>query len=110
MVEIVKKAETSRKKTVKPPKLRIEDSFLMTLKYWREYRTYFHLGSSQGIDESTAERITRKIENILIPAPELRLPAKKRLMPNDCQQESVVIDVSETPVERAKKTKEILQG
>jgi hypothetical protein len=77
--------------------------------YWREDRTYFHLGSSWGIDESTAYRITRKIENILIQAPELRLPGKKRLMQDDSQLETVVIDVSETPVESPKKTKEILQ-
>jgi hypothetical protein len=29
----------------------------MTLEYWREYRTYFHLGNSWGVNESTAYRI-----------------------------------------------------
>lgn len=71
----------------------------------REYRTPNHLGTSWGINESTAYRITRKIENILIQAPELRLPGKKRLIQDDYPLEAVVIDGSETPIERPKKNK-----
>lgn len=105
MVEIVKQAEKLRKKTGRPPKLRIEDQILMVLEYLREYRTYFHLGATWGVNESTAYRIIQKIENILIQAPQLRLPGKKRLIQGDCQLETIVIDVSETPIERPKKNK-----
>ena len=105
MVAIVKNAEKSRKKTGRPPKLKIEDQILMFLEYLREYRTFFHLGATWGINESTAYRIIQKIENILIKAPALRLPGKKRLISEDCQLETVVIDVSETPIERPKKNK-----
>ena len=105
MVEIVKEAEKSRKKTGRPPKLKIEDQILMLLEYLREYRTFFHLGATWGINESTAYRIVQKLENILIKAPALRLPGKKRLISEDCQLETVVIDVSETPIERQKKNK-----
>ena len=105
MVQIVKKVDCSRKITGRPSKLGVEDQVLMTLEYLREYRTYFHLGATWGINESTAYRITRKIENILIQAPELRLPGKKRLIQDDYQLETVVIDVSETPIERPKKNK-----
>ncbi len=104
-VEIVKQAEKSRKKPGRPPKLRIEDKILMLLEYLREYRTFFHLGATWGVNESTAYRIIQKIENILIKAPQLRLPRKKRLIADDCQLETVVIDVSETPIERPKKNK-----
>jgi hypothetical protein len=105
MVEIVKDAEKLRKKTGRPPKLKIEDQILIFLEYLREYRTFFHLGATWGINESTAYRIIQKIENILIKAPALRLPGKKRLISEDCQLETVVIDVSETPIERPKKNK-----
>ena len=71
----------------------------------REDRTFFHLGATWGVNESTAYRIIQKIENILIKAPQLRLPGKKRLISDDCQLETVVIDVSETPIERPKKNK-----
>ena len=105
MVEIVKKVYCSRKITGRPPKLKVEDQVLMTLEYLREYRTYFHLGATWGINESTAYRIVKKVEDILIQAPELRLPGKKRLIQEDYQLETVVIDVSETPIERPKKNK-----
>lgn len=105
MVEIVKEAEKSRKKTGRPPKLKIEDQILMVLEYLREYRTFFHLGATWGINESTAYRIVQKVENILIKAPSLRLPGKKRLISEERPLETVVIDVSETPIERPKKNK-----
>ena len=79
----------------------------MVLESLREYRTYFHLGATWGINESTAYRIVQKIENILIQAPQLRLPGKKRLIPEDFPLETVVIDVSETPIERPKKNKKV---
>ena len=34
----------SRRKAGRPPKLSVEDQILMTLEYWREYRTYFAHG------------------------------------------------------------------
>ncbi len=39
-----------RIKTGRPPKLSVEDQVLMTLEYWREYRTFFHIARSWGID------------------------------------------------------------
>ncbi len=38
----------------KPSKLVIEDKLLMTLEYWREYRTYFHIGTSYGYSRPLA--------------------------------------------------------
>lgn len=108
MVEIVKQAEKLRKKTGRPPKLRIEDQILMVLEYLRKYRTFFHLGANWGINESTAYRIIQKIENILIQAPQLKLPGKKRLIQEECPLEAVVIDVSETPIEKPKKNKKAI--
>ena len=31
----------------------IEEQVLVTLEYWREYRTYFHIGTSGQISELT---------------------------------------------------------
>ena len=69
----------------------------------REYRTFFHLGATWGVNEFTAYRIVQKIENILIQAPQRSMPGKKRLITDDFPLETVVIDVSETPIERPKK-------
>ncbi|UZQ29505.1 MAG: transposase family protein [Spiroplasma phoeniceum] len=38
----------------------------MTLSYWREYRTYFHLAKSFDTSESSCYRNIKWIENILI--------------------------------------------
>ena len=77
----------------------------MTLEYWREYRTYFHIGQSWGVNESTAYRIIRKIEDILISSREFSLPGKKKLYYPNYQTEVVVVDVTESPIERPKKNK-----
>lgn len=105
MVEIVRQHSQQKKKTGRPGKISLENQVLMTLEYWREYRTYFHLGQSWGVTESTACRIIRKVENILIQARVFALPGKKRLQESDSSIESVVIDVTESPIERPKKNK-----
>jgi hypothetical protein len=37
----------------RPPKLERADQLLMTLMYWREYRTEFHIGITYGVSEGT---------------------------------------------------------
>jgi hypothetical protein len=65
MVKVVKVERMLQKKTGRKDKLKIEDQVLMTLAYWREYRTYFHLGQDWEINESTAYRIIRRVEELL---------------------------------------------
>ncbi len=43
-----------------PPKLSRTDQVLLTLMYWREYRTEFHIGISYGISESVVYRTIKK--------------------------------------------------
>ncbi len=77
MVKIVENCERSKKKTGRPSKLNLENQVLMTLEYLREYRTYFHIGQSWGLNESNIYRIIKKIENILVQEKDFRLPGKK---------------------------------
>ncbi|MBI3339872.1 MAG: transposase family protein, partial [Chloroflexi bacterium] len=37
----------------RPSKLSRADQLLMTLMYWREYRTEFHIAQSYGVSEAT---------------------------------------------------------
>ena len=56
MVESVKSVEAdsnSVSKSGPKPKISIEEQVLVTLEYWREYRTYFHIGTSGQISELT---------------------------------------------------------
>jgi hypothetical protein len=105
MLEVVRSQQRTKQKTGRPGKLSLEDQLLMTLEYWREYRTYFHIGQSWRVNESTAYRIIRKIEDTLTKSRTFTLPGKKRLTNSDYQLQVVIIDVTESPIERPKKNK-----
>jgi hypothetical protein len=89
----------------RPPKLSRADQLLMTLMYWREYRTEFHIAQSYGVSEATVCRTIRKVEDVLGRSKKFRLPGKKALQPSDTVFEVILVDVSEQPVERPKKAK-----
>ena len=89
----------------RPPKLSRADQLLLTLMYWREYRTEFHIAQSYGIGESTVSRTIRKIEDVLVRSGKFRLPGKKALQASDTIFEVVLVDASEQPIERPKKAK-----
>ena len=89
----------------RPTKLSRADQLLMTLMYWREYRTEFHIAQSYGVSEATVCRTIHKVEDILVRSQKFRLPGKKALQTSDTVFEVVLVDVSEQPVERPKKAK-----
>ena len=104
MVTILKRAEKQRRKRGgKLPKLILEDRLLLTLEYLREYRTYFHIGRSYGVSESQAYKIARWVEDTLVKDPRFALPGKKALLKSDMNFEVVLVDATESPVERPKK-------
>ena len=107
MVSILKEQEKQQKAAGgKPNALIMEDRLLMTLEYLREYRTYFHVASSYGISESTCSRNIRWIENTLIKHPDFALPGRKALLKSDVEYQVVLVDATETPIERPKKSKD----
>lgn len=77
----------------------------MTLEYWREYRTHFHIGVSWGLDETNVLRNIRKVENILIKSGLFSLGGKKKVIQLDSEQEVLVVDVAEHEVDRPKKNR-----
>ena len=107
MVEILKKSYAKKhKRRGRKPKLSIENQLLAALEYWREYRTYAHIAASYGIAESNIYRSIKWIENTLIKDGTFSLPGKKELLKSDTDYEVVLIDATETPVERPQKNKE----
>jgi len=89
----------------RPSQLSRADQLLMTLMYWREYRTEFHIAQSYGVSEATVCRTIRKVEDALVRSKKFRLPGKKALQASDTVFEVVLVDVSEQPIERPKKAK-----
>jgi len=84
------------------PKLCLEDMLLATLEYLREYRTYAHVAASYGMSESQIFRIIRWVENTLIRDGTFSLPGRKELLKSEIEYEVVVVDTTETPIERPK--------
>lgn len=108
MLAILNEAESIKKaQGGKPNKLLMEDRLLMALEYLREYRTYFHIGKSYGISESACYRIIRWIEDTLIKHKDFAFPGRKELVKSDAQYQVVLLDATETPIERPKKGKGI---
>ena len=104
MILLLLKAEKEQKiKSGKPSKLCMEDRLLLTLEYLREYRTYFHIANSYGIHETTAIRISRWVEDVLIKSQEFSLPGRKALLKSDMEYEVILVDSAESPCERPKK-------
>ena len=101
MCEVVRE---SKQQTARGRKsnLSIENQVLLTLSFWREYRTLFHLGRDWGLHESNVSRLVRRIEDILIKSGKFALPGKKRLLEAGSIKYTIV-DVTEREIERPKK-------
>lgn len=106
MLDILKEADGKKKSQGgRKNKLYLEDQLLMALEYIREYRTYFHVSQSYGVSESTAYKTIKWIEDVLIKNPEFSLPGRKALLKSDVDYECILIDATETPIERPKKNR-----
>ena len=111
MVLILLEEQNKRyKKAGRKGLLSLEDKLLMTLEYLREYRTYFHIGRSYGLSESACYRACRWVEDTLIKSRKFSLPGKKALLKSDMEYEVILIDASETSIERPKKKSKIKRG
>ena len=103
--KMLKVVEAGLRNFGRPTKLSRADQLLMTLMYWREYRTEFHIGLTYAVSESTVCRTIQKIENVLIRSEQFHLPGRKALQPSDTILEIVLVDATEQPIERPKKDK-----
>ena len=106
MLEIIREKEVEKKQFgERPNKIALEERLLMWLEYMREYGTYFHIATKHKISESTCFRNCVWIEDILIKSKDFKLPNKREFV-NNLDIEVVVVDASETPIQRPKKSKE----
>jgi hypothetical protein len=101
MVLVLEKAATNKLKAGRKSKLSTEDQLLLTLSYWREYRTQYHLAASYGIHESTANRIINKVEDCLVSSGAFSLPNKRQV--EQTEWVVVVVDATEMQIERPQK-------
>jgi hypothetical protein len=108
MLGVLEKAEFQQeRKGGKKHKLPLAYRLLMVLEYWREYRTLFHISESYGVSESTCCRTVHWVEDTLIKSGAFSLPGKKALSESELSFEVVMIDATETPIERPKKNRSV---
>lgn len=91
------------KKGGRPSKLSLEDQLFMTLKYLRQYVTQKELAFEFEVGEATVHDTIVWVENTLVKSGEFSLPGKKALL-DDAEIEVILVDVTEGPIERPKKT------
>lgn len=106
MVEIHSNAlqqNKTHKNFGRPRALNPENEVLLTLTYYREYRTYLSVAQSYGVVESTAFRAIHTVEKNLIAHPDFHLPGKKVL--KEQRDSALIVDVTESQIERPKKNR-----
>ena len=108
MVEVLHESEAQKKRSGRPHTLCIEDQILLTLNYLRNYSTQFSLSAIYSISESNINRTIAKVENSLMKSRKFTLP-KRDTASSDENFNWVMMDVTESPIERPKKTKKLVQ-
>ncbi len=104
METVLVKREATKKKSGRPAALSPGDQLLLTLEFWREYRTFAHLGDDWGVHETTVQRTVGRVEAALIASEQFRLPGKKVLKEAENVFQIIAVDAAETPCERPKKS------
>nr|WP_255578742.1 transposase family protein [Deinococcus sp. RIT780] len=97
---VLDQRERSKKKSGRPPALNVSEQLLLTLEFWREYRTFAHLGHDWNIHETTVQRTVERVETALIHSGEFRLPGRKSLKQEENVFQIIAVDAAETPCER----------
>lgn len=87
----------------RPCKLCAADRLLLTLMYYREYRSQAHISVAYGVSEPTVCRTIRQVEAVLAACGEWSLPGKKALPKPELAFDIIVVDATEMPIERPKK-------
>ena len=105
MLDILEKAYIEKhKKGGKPPKLTVLDKLIITLQYYREYRTMEHIAFDYGVYKSTICDAIHWTEEVLVKEEAFHLPSKTQIA-EDESVKNVAVDVTEVEIERPQKNK-----
>lgn len=106
MVEILQKEYNAlhKAKHGRHRKLSIVDMLLLTLEYYKEYRTYESIAASYGLAKQNICKIVHWVEETLIKDENFALPQKKLMRDDNSIIEVIIVDSTETPIQRPKKS------
>jgi hypothetical protein len=89
----------------RPAKLCREDQLLLALMYWREYRSLAHIAATYHLSEPTVSRTICRVEDTLMQSGQFTLIGKKALIQEQSHFDIVILDATETPIQRPKKNR-----
>ena len=103
MVSVLNEAYAQKhKRRGRHSKLSNEDKLFLTLKYLRQYITQLELAYEFEVGEATVHDTIVWVEDTLVKSGKFSLPGKKALL-EDNEIEVILVDVTESPIERPKK-------
>jgi len=103
MLQVIKEAYAeAHKNRGRHRKLSFEDMLLMTLEYYKEYRTLECIGASYGLQKANVGKTIKWVEDALIKSGLFSLPSKRKLVQANPEIEIIIVDTTETPIQRPK--------
>lgn len=95
-----RKSKAGRKASIS-----VLDKLMITLQYWREYRTYRHIAFDYNVGKSTIGEAVIWVENTIISSGFCNLKSARELRENTSKIKIAVVDVTEQEIERPKRGK-----
>jgi len=92
----------------RPARLSVLDKLIITLSYYREYRTMHHIGFDYEVSKSRICDAIKWVEDTLLKSGEFSLPSKRELLNPNSEIEIVIVDATEQETERPKKNRKNL--
>ena len=109
LLRLLEAADTFQRKSKagRKPGLSVLDKLVITLMYWREYRTYRHIAFDYGVGKSAIGEAVIWVENTIIASGLCNLKSARELRENTSEIKIAIVDVTEQEIERPKRGRKI---
>jgi hypothetical protein len=109
LLRLLDAADTFQRKNKAGRKSRLSvlDKLVITLMYWREYRTYRHIAFDYGVGKTQIGDAVLWVENTVIASGLCNLKSARELRDNPNKIKIAIVDVTEQEIERPKRGRKI---
>jgi len=109
LLRLLEAADAYRRKSNAGRKssLSVLDKLVITLMYWREYRTYRHIAFDYGVGKTQICDAVLWVENTIIASGLCNLKSARELRNNPGKIKIAIVDVTEQEIERPKRGRKI---
>jgi hypothetical protein len=109
MLRLLEIADVFQRKSAAGRKsmLSVLDKLVITLMYWREYRTYRHIAFDYGVGKTQIGDAVLWVENTIVASGLCNLKSARELRDNPNKIKIAIVDVTEQEIERPKRGKKI---